>query len=104
MAVGHRDNLSREIFITIRDNAGNEIPCRDPIDYNRNFSGPEDYELLPQGRSLSTRFDLNAWHSLDRPGTYSLEVYYQADEPLARKPRDVATGVFSAPPVSFTLA
>ncbi len=104
MAVGYKDHLSREIFITLRDDAGNEITCPAPVDYDRNFSGPEDYVFLPPGRSLSTRFDLNAWHSLDRPGTYSLEVHYQADEPLARKPRDLVTGVFSSPPVPFTLA
>lgn len=101
LAVGYRDHHARELFAELREaDTGQPAPIR-PVDYERQFSPPEDYGYLAPGESISQSFDLFGWYAPQKGGRYQLVVYYQADEPLAKPPPEVARGVYASPPLDL---
>lgn len=97
MAVGYRDNISREIFAELIDLDTGESPRIDFVDYNRDFSPTSEYVYLYPGQTISTSFDLSEWYPLINEGSYKLVVFYQADEPLATAaPPNVVRGILKS--------
>jgi len=104
MAVGYRDNLSREIFADLIDAETGQPARIDAVDYNRNFSLASDYIYLNPDESISTSFDLLEWYPPVEGGTFKLVVYYQADEPLATAaPPNVVSGIIKSNQVVLTI-
>jgi hypothetical protein len=103
MAVGYRDHLARELFAELLDSASGEPAPLFEVDYNRDFSTPEDYQALNRGESIQATFDLLDWYRPIQPGTYKLVVFYQADEPLARPPAGTLRGIFSSAPQALQI-
>jgi len=99
MAVGYRDNVSRELYAELSD-AATGLPARVyEVDYDRPYAAPEDYALLEAGGSLCASFDLWQWYRLAEPGRYRLVFYYQADEQPAPAPAEVTPGRYASEPL-----
>lgn len=103
LAVGYRDNLSRELFADLLDPVSGQPIQIAEVDYDRDFSSSSDYIYLEPGRSISGSFDLLEWYTPSTTGTYRLVVHYQADEPLASTPEDIVRGIHTADPVDLTI-
>ncbi|MEP0825169.1 MAG: hypothetical protein HRF40_06765 [Nitrososphaera sp.] len=104
LAIGYRDNISREIFADLINLDTGEPARIDAVDYNRNFSPASDYVYLQPGETISTLFDLFEWYPPVYDGTYRLVVYYQADEPMATAaPPDVVSGVIESNQIVLTI-
>ena len=101
LAVGYKNTLSRELFADLEESTSHAKARIIEVDYDRNFSPRSDYVNLEPGGSLSRSFDLFEWYAPTQPGVYQLVMHYQADEPLASFPEDVARGTYSSPPVEL---
>jgi hypothetical protein len=96
LAIGYRDHLAREIFMELLNpNTGDPVRVRE-VDYNRDFSTPDDYRALLPGESIEKAFDFFKWYIPEKSGEYILVMHYQADEPLASPPVDILRGIFSS--------
>lgn len=103
LAVGYRNNLSRELFADLLDPVSGRQAKIVEVDYNRDFSPLADYIFLESGQSVSGSFDLIKWYAPVKAGTYRLVVHYQADEPLASTPQGVVCGVYSSEPIDLLI-
>ena len=92
---GYRDSLSRELYFDLLGENGEPAPVSE-LDYTRQWPVPEDYVELAPGEDISASFDLFHWYRPQRPGRYRLVVHYEAAEPGASPPHDVARGVVSS--------
>jgi len=104
LSVGYEDGLSREVFLSIRSKDGEIIEPSSRVDYNRDFSGSEDYVVLNPDECVETTFDLMFWYPLP-PGSYSIIVHYQADEALALAASEMKAqpGIYSSEPVNIEI-
>ncbi len=100
LAVGYRDNDSRELFLALTDAQGRRVEHM-VVDYDRDPSAPSDYVWLPPGASISTQFNVFEWYRPKAAGSYRLTAHYQADEPDMDVPPDVFKGVVSSAPARF---
>jgi hypothetical protein len=101
LAVGYRDHHARELFADLRQAATGQPASIRQVDYERQFSPPEDYGTLEPGESISQSFNLFDWYAPQKGGSYQLIVYYQADEPLAKPPPEVVPGIYASPAVDL---
>ena len=101
LAVGYRGGLARELYAELIDLTTGGPALIYEVDYDRPFSPPSDYVWLSPGESIATTFDLWKWYAPIGAGRYRLTMYYQADEPLAEAPEEVAHGVYAAAPVDL---
>jgi hypothetical protein len=92
---GYRDSLSRELYVDVLDEDGEPAPTAE-LDYTRPWPSPADYVELGPGEELAASFDLFHWHRPLEPGRYRLVVHYEAAEPGASPPENVARGVVSS--------
>jgi hypothetical protein len=96
LAIGYRNSLSRELYLTITDKHSAENVGLQKVLYERKFSSSSDFIwLLPQ-QQISTQFNLFDWYEIPSSGTYTIQIFYQADEELAFKPEGLCRGVFSS--------
>jgi hypothetical protein len=96
LAVGYRDSLARELFVTWENATGSAGPPRLVTrDYERPYA-TDEYAILPAGSEITTSFDLWKWYRPTEPGTYQVVFHYQADEAHPDRPDDVVRGVHSS--------
>lgn len=103
MAIGYETSQAREIFVSIFKKGSNEQIGKPTQLYERSFSQREDYVWLNVGMSQQKEFDLFQWYELPGAGDYELQVFYQADEPMAAKMDSLIKGVSASERVPLSI-
>lgn len=95
--VGYPDGFYREIFFTVRDPAGRELPVPDGlrVDAHRLPPGKDDFKLLEPGQTVTGEIDLALWYPFEA-GDYSVELHYQNTDDGAAFGFDAFTGRIDA--------
>lgn len=77
--VGYQDGLCREIFFTVRDAAGRELPVPDDrrVDAHRLPPGRDDFQLVEPAESVTGEVDLALWYPFEQPADYLVELHYE---------------------------
>jgi hypothetical protein len=104
MAIGYETSQARELFVSIFRKGSDEQMGKPTQLYERSFSQAEDYVWLNVGMSQVKEFDLFEWYELPGAGDYEIQVFYQADEPMAAIMEDLINGIAASERIALTIA
>ena len=96
MSIGYEDSDARELYVAVYMKDGNDNIARRTQLYQRDIASADDYIWLAPKESRTTHFDLFEWYKLPEPGEYELQVFYQADEPIAPKFDGILQGIHAS--------
>jgi hypothetical protein len=79
LGVGYPDGLCREIFFTVRDDAGRVLPVPDAVRVDAHRLPPTqlDFVQLRPRQAVTGQLDLALWCPFEQPGSFSVEFHYQ---------------------------
>ena len=103
LAIGYRESDGRELFAEVHPRGADEVVSRMTRLYDRDPPAREDYGALQPGEELATSFDLLRWYAVPGPGSYDLEVFYEAGGRGAPEVDGVLQGMHGSGRVSFEL-
>lgn len=103
MSIGYQDSDARELFVAVYIRDGDDNIARRTQLYQRDIASADDYIWLAPKESRTTHFDLFEWYELSEPGEYELQVFYQADEPIAPKFDGLLQGIHASGRVGLTV-
>lgn len=96
MAVGFRDQISREIFFEIRGGVNEEVISLIPVDINREDAEKEDYQYLKAGENIEKELNLFQFYMPEASGELSITAFYQADEEAINRPENIVKGIIES--------
>jgi hypothetical protein len=103
LAVGYRASDGREVFADVFAPGSDVVVSEMSKLYDRDPPSLDDYGPLAPGEELETEFDLIRWYALPGPGTYELQVLYEADGEGTPPVPGVVHGIHASPRVPFEL-
>ena len=103
LAVGYPSTDGRELYAAVYRRGSDEAVSRMTKLYDRDPPSPEEYGPLEPGDALTSSFDLLRWYGLPGPGSYELQVFYEADGEGTPHVDGVVSGVHGSERVPFEL-
>jgi hypothetical protein len=103
LAVGYRGSDGRELFADVFAPGSDVVVSERSKLYDRDPPSVDDYGPLAPGEELETEFDLIRWYALPGPGTYELQVFYEADGEGTPPIPGVVHGIVASERVRFDL-